>query len=126
MKVPRERYRMNEKIVTVGKNRLVEIMHELEPDRTKKSLREAYDIVTEAVNGVLNAYARDLPKGTHLRVRLNDCVTINLCWMIGSRTFPPYPNVWLTSARVLRNRIRRQKVEEYYKWKSYRTDMPRA
>ena len=118
MRIPRVRHRLNERVETINKSKMVEVMHELEPDRMKKLLREDYDRVTRAINGILNAYARDLPKGTHLRLRLNDCVTINLCWMAGKPgAFAPYPNTWISLSRQLRDRLRKLRAAEFKAWK---------
>ena len=118
MRIPRVRHRLNERVETINKSKMVEVMHELEPDRVKKLLREDYDRVTRAINGILNAYARDLPKGTHLRLRLNDCVTINLCWMAGKPgAFAPYPNTWISLSRQLRDRLRKLRAASYREWK---------
>jgi hypothetical protein len=122
MRIPRLKDRLNSKVVIYGKQKLVDLMHELEPDRSKRSLEGEYDRVTRAINGILVAYARDLPRGTHLKVRLNDCVTINLCWMRGKTgRFAPYPNVWLNMGAQLRDRIHRQRAAAYHAWKDSMT-----
>ena len=119
MKIPRLKDRLNSRLEVVSKRRIVEIMHELEPEQSKNSLAKQYDRVTRALNGILNAYARDLPKGTHLRVRLNDCVTINICWMRGKPgAFAPYPNIWITCGVRLRGRLFKLRASEYRKWKA--------
>jgi hypothetical protein len=119
MKIPKLRYRLNERVETIGKAKLVQVMRELEPDKEKKCLEQAYDSITRALNGLLNAYARDLPRGTHLRIRLNDCVSINLCWMTGKPgAYAPYPNLWVRPGNALRSRLEALRIAAYKQWKA--------
>jgi hypothetical protein len=93
----RKAARIVERVDTTGKPRVIEIMRELEPDLTKKAAGEAYDRVTRAINGWVNAYTRDLPRGLHARLLLTNCFSVNLCWtrsVPGKR--PELPQVWVT------------------------------
>jgi hypothetical protein len=93
----RKASRIVNRLDTTGKPRLIEIMRELEPDLTKKAAGQAYDRMTRAINGWINAYTRDLPRGLHARLLLANCFSLNLCWtkaITGKR--PELPQVWVT------------------------------
>ena len=113
------KYRIVNRQETIGKARLLEIMREMEPGLTVRQASASYDRLTRAINGLMNAYARALPKGIHVRIRLQDCCTINLCWIAGkSGQWADRPRAWLSLGARVRGRLQDLKIAEHKRWKA--------
>lgn len=114
--------RIIDRVDTVTKPRLIAIMQELEPDLKRKDAELAYDRVTAAINGWINSYTRDLPKGLHAKLLLANCFSVNLCWIKGRPgRKADFPGVWITITDRLgrngpRGNLRKLRVAEYNRW----------
>lgn len=117
MKIPRVRRRIVNRVDTVTKEKLLQIMQELEPGITRKACAQAYDRVTAAINGWLIAMTRELPRGVHARLLLANCISVNLCWVKGKPgTWADYPTWWLGLTAKARAALHRQRAQEYHRW----------
>ena len=121
MRIPRLKRRLATHRDIIGKTRTLQVMRELEPGLTHKEASRAYDMVTRALNGILRAYARDLPKDTHLALRVADCFSVNLCWIKGyEQMYSDFPTIWISAGDRIRNQISRLRCQEYRAWRATR------
>jgi hypothetical protein len=114
VKNPRILRRMVSSIHKTGKEELVQIIQDIYPGTTKKEARQAYDMVTSAINGWMIAFTKDLPKGMHAKLLLRDCFSVNLCWMKGKQdVYPDYPKIWVIANDTAARNFRRMRMREF-------------
>jgi hypothetical protein len=86
--------RMDDKIERIDRGPFIQAMCDIGVASSLEEGGKIYDAFTATLNGLLAAWVKRLPKGTHVAIFLKNCISVNLCWIKGRGVIPDYPSIW--------------------------------